>query len=338
MAEVSMLEVRRQDPTPSMVSLIGASLLVGLVGLLWLSQAKPSEGQAHPPPAPLTPSPTSPLPSLPVPTQSTTPAVLKFTLSLSAPDDLKVRQGDAVAKDQVLADRTRQRQQLSSQQQKTRLSLQRIQAQTVITPPPPAPVPPVRALPAVSFATQEAAILAVQDHIELQQRKLDLLQTLPPDQVPPAMREHEERILEGLYSDLAAAQAELQKAQEDRKYQEYEYSLAMAQRAEQENQQQLSYSEQLQRVEQQQRDREFQIAQLETQMQEIDRQLADLSTVRSPYGGTIRRIKWLGQSDNTLTVEITLAVAGPGEGNVQSGPGEGNVRPGPAVLPVPVAP
>lgn len=303
---------RQEDPTPTIVSLIGASLLVGLVGMLWLAQAKPSTGQsAAPAPTPATV--TAPTPQvLTAPTVSDTPSVLKFTLTLSSPDDLKVRQGDFVNQDQVLADRTRQRQQLTSQQEKTQRSLQRIEAQPVITPPPPAPVPPVRSLPTVSFAQEESAITAIGKDIELQQRKLDLLQTLPPDQVPPAMREHEDRILEGLYSDLEAAQATLQQAQEGRKYQEYEYSLAMAQRAEQENQQQLSYSEQLQRVEQQQRDREFQMAQLEAQMQDIDSKLADLSTVRSPYSGTIRRIKWLGQSDNTLTVEITLAVgAGP---------------------------
>jgi multidrug efflux pump subunit AcrA (membrane-fusion protein) len=100
-------------------------------------------------------------------------------------------------------------------------------------------------------------------------------------------------------------------------YREYEYSLALAQRQEQENQQRLAYAEQLQRVEEQQRDRELQIAQLEAQLQDIHQQLAELSTVRSPYRGTIRRVKWLGQSDTRLTVEITLAIGSSPDGGWQ---------------------
>jgi chromosome segregation ATPase len=165
-------------------------------------------------------------------------------------------------------------------------------------------------------------IAKVQSDIDLQLRKLDLLATMSPNEVPPAMREHEERVLEALYRDLEAAQAAMKESQEKRAYQEYEYSLSLVQRVEQENQQRLSYNEQLQRVEQQRREREFQIAQLETQLQDINSQLAELSTVRSPYSGTIRRVKWLGQSDNRLTVEITLAVgSSPADGQQLPGPG-----------------
>ncbi|PSN19594.1 hypothetical protein C7271_06545 [filamentous cyanobacterium CCP5] len=103
----------------------------------------------------------------------------------------------------------------------------------------------------------------------------------------------------------------------------------MAQRAEEENQQRLSYGEQLQQAEQRSRDREFQIAQLEANVQNLDTQLSELSTVTSPYAGTIRRIKWLGQSDNRLQVEITLAVGGPSDDSASelfSSPGTGGSR------------
>ncbi|MEY2976650.1 MAG: hypothetical protein RLZZ435_788, partial [Cyanobacteriota bacterium] len=30
--------------------------------------------------------------------------------------------------------------------------------------------------------------------------------------------------------------------------------------------------------------------------------------VTAPYPGTVRRIKWLGQTNNSLEVEVTLAV------------------------------
>lgn len=287
--------------------------VLAAIGVGSLVRPSPSGGQALSQVA----APLPPLQGQTLPTQSSTdPRTLTFTLTLSDPEDLKVRQGDRVSAGDILADRTRQRQRLQHQHQRTQLSLKRIQQQQILEPPPPQPVPPVAVLPSVSYATEETAIAEIQSDIDLQTRKIDLLGTLPPDQVTPALREHEDRVLERLYRDLETAEAELKEAQETRRYQEYEYSLALANRTEQENRQRLAYSEQLQRTEQQRRDKVFQTAQLEAQLQSLDNQLADLSTVRSPYGGTIRRINWLGQEDTRLTVEITLAVAGGGSAAV----------------------
>lgn len=282
---------------------IGLVNVLGIMGVLWLTRIEPSQGQ-DPAPVPEQPQ------LVTTPPVTTQPRVLTFTLTLSEPDDLKVRQGDAVAVGDVLADRTRERVALQSQLEKTQRSLQRIQAQQVLDPPPPLPVPAVAGLPPVYYGTQEAKITAVEDSIDLQKRKIDLLATMPPSDVPPAMREHEERVLEGLYRDLELAKAELKQAQERRAHQEHEYSLAMARRAEEANQQQLMRSQQLQQAEQQRREKAFQEAQLQAQIEAIQAKLSDLSTVRSPYAGTIRRVKWLGQNDNRLTVEITLATGG----------------------------
>lgn len=282
---------------------IGVVNVLGIMTILWLTRTEPSQGQ-DPAPVPEQPQ------LVTTPPVSTQPRVLTFTLTLSEPDDLKVRQGDAVAVGDILADRTRERTALQTQLNQTQLSLQRIQAQQVLDPPVPLPVPPVSGLPPVSYGPQEAAILAIEDSIDLQKRKIDLLSTMAPSEVPPAMREHEDRILEGLYRDLELAQAELRQAQEERAHQEYEHSLSMARRAEEENQQRLMHSQQRQQADQQRREKTFQEAQLQAQIETINAKLSDLSTVRSPYAGTIRRVKWLGQSDNRLTVEITLAIGG----------------------------
>ncbi|MGB6015848.1 MAG: hypothetical protein WBG32_14050 [Nodosilinea sp.] len=288
---------------PPLQAFIGLGSVLGMMGLIWFARAEPTQGQA--------PVVQPPQPQLiTTPPVSTQPRVLTFTLSLSEPDDLKVRQGDYVATGDVLADRTRERSALQVQLQKTQISLQRIQAQQVLDPPQPLPVPPVSGLPPVYYGTQSAAIAAIEDNIDLQTRKIDLLGTMKPSEVPPAMREHEDRILEKLYRDLELAKAELSQAQEKRAFQEYEYSLAMAHRAEQSNQQRLMHSQQLQQAEQQRREKAFQEAQLQAQVEDINAKLIDLSTVRSPYAGTIRRVKWLGQSDNRLSVEITLSVGG----------------------------
>ncbi|NMF86307.1 hypothetical protein [Nodosilinea sp. P-1105] len=288
---------------PPVAAVAGWAVVLGLMGTLWLARTEPTQGQAP------TISPTQPQ-LVTTPPVSTQPRVLNFTLTLSEPDDLKVRQGDYVAAGDTLADRTRERSGLQAQLQQTQLSLQRIQAQQVLEPPEPMPVPPVRSLPPVFYGTQEASIRGIEDNIDLQKRKIDLLGTMRPSEVPPAMREHEDRILESLYRDLELAKAELKQAQEKRAHQEYEYSLSMARRAEEANQQRLMHSQQRQQADQQRREKAFQEAQLQAQVEEINAKLSDLSTVRSPYGGTIRRVKWLGQSDNRLSVEITLAVGG----------------------------
>lgn len=292
-----------QRENPPVVAFTSWAFVLGMIGFLWLGRTLPTQGQA--------PAIQPPQPQLiTTPPVSTQPRVLTFTLSLSEPDDLKVRQNDYVASGDVLADRTRERSGLQAQLQKTQISLQRIQAQQVLDPPQPLPVPPVSGLPPVFYGTQEASIRGIEDNIDLQKRKIDLLGTMQPSEVPPAMREHEDRILEKLYRDLELAKAELSQAQEKRAFQEYEHSLAMARRAEESNQQRLMHSQQQQQAEQQRREKAFQEAQLQGQVEEINAKLIDLSTVRSPYAGTIRRVKWLGQSDNRLSVEITLSIGG----------------------------
>lgn len=310
------------SPTPEgppMASLAGWAVVLGMMGFMWLARTEPTQGQA-PAIQPAQPQ------LITAPPVSTQPRVLTFTLTLSAPDDLKVRQGDSVAAGDVLADRTRERSGLQAQLQQTQISLQRIQAQQVLEPPEALPVPPVPSLPSVFYGTQEAAIAQIEDSIDLQKRKIDLLATMKPSEVPPAMREHEDRVLENLYRDLELAQADLKQAQEERSHQEYEHSLTMARRAEESNQQRLMHSQQQQQAEQQRREKAFQEAQLQAQVEEINAKLIDLSTVRSPYGGTIRRVKWLGQSDNRLSVEITLSVGSGSNADaltIQPSPGPG---------------
>ncbi|MBE9103587.1 hypothetical protein IQ229_01085 [Nostoc cf. edaphicum LEGE 07299] len=111
-------------------------------------------------------------------------------------------------------------------------------------------------------------------------------------------------------SALLVAQAQLKSAEDRRSYQEYEHSLALAKRIEEENQANQSYSRQLMETEAQKRDKDFQVAQVKGRIQEVDNRLAQLSTVKSPYSGQVRRIKYVGQKDKDLSVEVTLVVSG----------------------------
>jgi hypothetical protein len=56
-------------------------------------------------------------------------------------------------------------------------------------------------------------------------------------------------------------------------------------------------------------EREFQVAQIKAKLQEVDNAIASLATVKAPYSGTVRRVKWLGQSsDGSLSAEVTVMV------------------------------
>ena len=108
--------------------------------------------------------------------------------------------------------------------------------------------------------------------------------------------------------ELELAQSKLTTAQENRAYIEYQRKLEQTRRAIALEQQWLS----IQRTESERSrlvaEREYSQAQIEAQIQEIDYQISRLSTVTAPYESTIKKIKWTGQSDNTLTVELTLSV------------------------------
>jgi len=111
--------------------------------------------------------------------------------------------------------------------------------------------------------------------------------------------------------DYQLAMGKLQTAKDNRKYQEYQASVTEAQRIEQMNQSRLNYQRQLAEYEQRLADREFQVSQLQARLNDVDNQIASLAQVKAPYSGTVRRIRWLGQSpDGSLTAEVTLMVNG----------------------------
>lgn len=362
-------------------------VLIGLLGIAVFSRfdfkQPTADAQAS--------SPLSPL-SSPSPLSPTTPGagrLVKINISVTSPEDLKVREGDTVSAGQVLADRDKERARLSAAKQQIELSLQKIEQAELLSPPKPLPVPEVAELPPISYKEEEAAIsaaelaleqaqrnyeLAMQTtpfikqqatvemaeakvtaqgrEVDLQQRKLDAIATLknlPPEvsaheneQLKRKSSEYEQRRAESNYAaaelknaqeqrtaqlktladevgkaqaNVRLAQSRLDTAKTKRGYDEYQHSINKARRAEESNQFAQNQVRQQQEYSQQQRDREFQIAQLKAKLGEIDQQLGELSIVKSPYSGTIRRIKSAGQTNQNLQFEITLVV-GSGSSNI----------------------
>jgi chromosome segregation ATPase len=229
------------------------------------------------------------------------------------------------------SDRASEKTRLTSQQQILQLSLERLKAAIVTPPTPPAPTPLVKALPSVSYLEQEAAvekskaqIASITSELDLKKQEIDYLSQVP--NLDPIILEHEQTKLDELkrnhtaaVRDYQLAMGKLQTAKDNRKYQEYQASVSEAHRIEQMNQSRLNYQRQLAEYEQRLADREFQVSQLQARLNDVENALsgaapsaiASLAQVKAPYSGTVRRIRWLGQSsDGSLTAEVTLMVNG----------------------------
>ena len=258
---------------------------------------------------------------------------LSLKLTLSSPEDLKVREGDQVKDGQILSDRLRERQRLEAQKRQLQIQMARLKA-PIVGAPPARPIPEVASLPPASFLDevaeverQRVMVQRAESVVGNQQRMLDLLASMPAGQLPEATLPHEQEVLKQKQQELDQARAEMQlaeaklaQAQQDRQYQEYLHSLEMSKRSIAIQQGELQRQEQLQRQEEQERDRSFKLAQLETQMQQLDSQLFSLSSVRSPFNGKIQRLVWQGQTDQNLVVELTLIADA---GSAASGEGTG---------------
>ncbi len=263
-------------------------------------------------------------------TETTTPKRLNITVKVTEPDDLKVSEGERIEKGEIIADRERERTRLQAQQKQLQLSLDRLKAASITPPAAPQKVPTVMALPPVSYLEHEAAvektksaIASVESELELKQSEISYLKGVK--NLDPIILEHEQAKLKQLKQEHTAAvrdyqlaMGKMQSAKDSRKYQEYQASINSARRVEEMNQARLNYQRQLAEYEQRLTDREFQVTQLIEKLNDLEnaiarsapaKLIATLSVVKSPYSGTVRRVKWLGQSpDGSLTAEVTLMV------------------------------
>ena len=157
-------------------------------------------------------------------------------------------------------------------------------------------------------------IASIESELELKQQEINYLSGVK--NLDPIILEHEQAKLKQLQQqhtaavrDYQLAMGKMQSAKDSRKYQEYQASINSARRVEEMNQARLNYQRQLAEYEQRLTDREFQVTQLVEKLNDVENAIATLSVVKSPYAGTVRRIKWLGQSaDGSLTAEVTLMV------------------------------
>ena len=107
---------------------------------------------------------------------------------------------------------------------------------------------------------------------------------------------------------LDIAKSKLITAKEQRAHIEYQRYLEETKRAIALQQQQIEIERQRSIRAGQIQEREYSKAQIETKIQEIDNAIAQLSTVKAPYAGKVKKVKWTGQDNHNLTVTLTLDV------------------------------
>jgi biotin carboxyl carrier protein len=243
----------------------------------------------------------------------------KLNLTLSTPKDLRVQEGDVIQAGQVLSDRVEERARLEGQKRLIQFQLQRLSL-PISKPLPVREAVAIPDLPPPSYLEENANIDRQSVDVEIisrrrndQQRMIDALKVLDPGSLPVATLDHEqskfseaEQELQKQISEKALAQGKLTKSKENYKYEQYRHSVELSKRDIESDRHKLEYQRQIQEYEKQLRDRAFQTSEATSKLQVIESQLAALAIVRSPYSGTIKKVKWLSQNDKNLSVELVL--------------------------------
>jgi hypothetical protein len=142
---------------------------------------------------------TTPLPPLPTTLETRKnrlePNNIKIELTLSNPQDLKVKPGDKVSAGQTLSNRASERNHLQAKKKQLQLSIEKLNLP--LTPiPKPRPISEISSLPPVSYAEEKAQIklhkqklTEAEQAIALAQKKIDSIKQLnSSSQVPPLIR------------------------------------------------------------------------------------------------------------------------------------------------------
>lgn len=249
------------------------------------------------------------------------PKRLNINVAIDSPEDIKVKEGEEIKKGQIIATRDKTKNQLYSQREQLISSLNKVKALKPLPPTAPLEVPPLSILPPISYLEYEAEIEKkkididfINDEIRVKNEEIDYLSQLK--ELDEKVINHEKAKLNKLRQKLTIASKEYQlakgkyeSAKSERKYQEYQANLDKVRRIENINQQRQNYERELALYQQRKSEYEIKVNDLNNQINEIKKTISTSTNSISPYSGTIRRIKFIGQSpDGTINAQLSLMV------------------------------
>lgn len=219
----------------------------------------------------------------------------QITCNVTAIEDVKVTEKQTVTQGQTLCDRTEARATLEAKKQQLELALQ--QQPISVSPAMPLQLPPA------DFSVEEIAIKAAQ-------AELARLEMLPSPQFMHKDPWFQEAVEPQKWQENLERQQQIANA----RYQVGEAMAALNQAKAKRQQEELTFLQQQQLSQQQllldqQRSHQqasYQKAQLLNDLQELEEKIEEITAIKSPYDGSIRRVKVTGQSDRTIQVEISL--------------------------------
>jgi hypothetical protein len=204
------------------------------------------------------------------------PRELKLKLTLDDSADLKVKPGDSVRKGQVIGDRTSARKPLEIQRQAIRLKLEHLNASARTSASP------------ISYAVEQARVRQAQVRVQQAKEAIAQFKTNSP-------------WTDYAWASLPLSKESTQVSQLVIKVQDAETELGLAVA-------QLQAARENNLVHVGGQDNSVQQALLMAQLKDVEVRLDGVGVVRSPYDGTVKKIKWLGQTEQALLVEAIIAV------------------------------
>ena len=286
-------------------SMAVASALSLIVGC----SSQTNQAEYNPPPVPVVGPETSTIQSAPDEFPSATPRKVDVTVSLSDPDDLKVKPGDQLEKGEIISDMTRRRTQLERTKKQLDLSLEQLNLPI----PEPLPVvdvelpPPDLTMETEAIKQAQLALQQAQESVEFQKAKLEATRRFKIPEMNAIdqaqgytellqLEQNQQSAALAIMQSVAARQAK----QRDYQYLQYQQALEQQRNLMAYQRDVSNFVVNVQRV-------GVSRNQLLTRLDEVETELEQAS-VFSPYAGVVRRVDVERQSNDTLQARLVLDV------------------------------
>lgn len=220
----------------------------------------------------------------PTPSEEETPRRLAITLQVNSPDEILVKEGDRLIEGQVIAANGRERERLVAQVSQLKLAIAEL-SQPLPKPAPPPPPSYAAEIAAIENARGTLQFLAAQKEPEFTFKTEDLIQVFEAEKIKEK-QDIANRRMNGHFR-LNEAIANLQEAKAAHQRDLYQHQLRLL------------------GIDQENRRRAAEVLSQREKLALAEKELAQLD-FRSPYGGTVRKVRILGQNGRLLNVEILV--------------------------------